>query len=224
MAKKASAARRRNRPDKAAVQDPDVVRIRGTADGNAVSEIARAYLSPAVQAGTVVRAYTRLPDGGGPDVNALVAQLHESVDAAKAGDLREAEAMLISQAQSLSAIFTSLAEKASRQQYLQQYEAHLQLALKAQAQCRATLETLAEVRYPRQMQVVRQQNVAVNQQVNGCEHVASNSRARGAEAKSTNELLEILPSERLEPSAPRKAGDADSAVAALAPLNGAEDA
>ncbi|WP_091876669.1 hypothetical protein [Massilia yuzhufengensis] len=45
-------------------------------------------------------------------------------------------------------------------------ETYLRLAIKTHAQCRSTLDTLAEVKYPQAATVVRQQNVAYQQQVN----------------------------------------------------------
>ncbi|HEY2023963.1 MAG TPA: hypothetical protein VGH68_22910, partial [Paraburkholderia sp.] len=44
-----------------------------------------------------------------------------------------------------------LARKATHCEYLNQMQAHLSLALKAQAQSRATLEALAEIKNPRRL-------------------------------------------------------------------------
>jgi hypothetical protein len=60
-----------------------------------------------------------------------------------------------------------LARKALAQQYFNQYQANIQLALKAQNQCRTTLQTLIQLKQPNQTAFIKQANIANgNQQVN----------------------------------------------------------
>lgn len=111
------------------------------------------------------------------------------------GDLSDVEATLTAQAVALDAIFNGLANRAASNmgQYIGACETYLRLALKAQSQCRATLETLAEVKYPKAATFVRQQNVAYQQQVNNgiASDSATNTHARTEENKLLqNELLE----------------------------------
>ncbi|MDT4288453.1 hypothetical protein RO575_02670 [Methylomonas sp. MO1] len=54
----------------------------------------------------------------------------------------------VPQAHTLNELFNNLARKAHGQEYLKNYEAFLKLALKAQSQCRATLETLSNIKNP----------------------------------------------------------------------------
>lgn len=75
------------------------------------------------------------------------------------------ENLLMSQAQSLNSIFCDLAVKANRQSNVDVMEKLLRLSLKAQSQCRATLETLANIKNP-PVVFVKQANIAHNQQVN----------------------------------------------------------
>jgi hypothetical protein len=191
--------------------NPNTVTIYGPGDDSDAA-IAEAYLRPTVQAGATVRAYIKGKDEGGPGITALIAELGKQVEAVTDGDLKRAEAMLISQAHALDAIFGNLARRAVIQQHLPQYQAHLQLALKAQSQCRATLQTLVEVKYPRQMQFVRQQNVAVNQQVNnGTVPGMQTAGSRPGENKNEqSRLLEATDAERLDTGAPSTAGKAHS--------------
>jgi hypothetical protein len=102
------------------------------------------------------------------DVNELVAELARQVDAVGAGNLRRAEGMLIAQAHALDNIFANLARRATNQQYLPQWEAYMRMAMKAQNQCRMTLETLATVKNP-PVVFARQANInnGGQQQVNG---------------------------------------------------------
>ena len=79
--------------------------------------------------------------------------------------MSSAETMLYGQATILQTIFTSLACKA--QGYLEQFQVNLSLALKAQAQCRSTLEALALMKNPRPIQFVKRANISNGpQQVN----------------------------------------------------------
>ena len=66
------------------------------------------------------------------------------------GDLKEVEAVLISQATALNTIFAELARRAALNmgEYLDAADKYMRLALKAQGQCRSTLETLATVKNP----------------------------------------------------------------------------
>jgi hypothetical protein len=64
--------------------------------------------------------------------------------AAKAGDLSHQKAMLAAQADALNSIFTEMARRAALNmgEYLGTTETYMRLALKAQAQCRASIEAL----------------------------------------------------------------------------------
>lgn len=109
-----------------------------------------------------------------------MAVLREKSEKVQQGDLSDAEARLTAQAVALDAIFNGLARRAALNmgQHMGACETYLRLALKAQAQCRATLETLAEIKYPKSPTFVRQQNVAYQQQVNNGGDYATNTRTR----------------------------------------------
>ena len=64
------------------------------------------------------------------------------------GDMSRPEAMLLSQAHVLDSLFNVLAAKAQNQTYIPNLETFLRLGLKAQAQCRATIQTLSDVKNP----------------------------------------------------------------------------
>ena len=74
---------------------------------------------------------------------------------AEAGDLAIASRLLASQAITLDAMFTELARRAALNmgEYINAAERYGRLALKAQSNCRATLETLAKLRQPREQTV-----------------------------------------------------------------------
>lgn len=82
---------------------------------------------------------------------------HELVLTAKAesGDLTVASRLLAAQAITLDSMFTELAKRAAANMggYMNAAERYGRLALKAQSNCRATLETLAKLHQPREQTV-----------------------------------------------------------------------
>ncbi len=120
---------------------------------------------------------------GDADLGDLLKLLREEVKkVAQDGDMKPAEAMLYGQALALQTIFTSLACRAATDDRLKHFQVNMSLALKAQAQCRATLEALALVKNP--MPYIRQANIAHGpQQVNNAGSGAGNFR------NEPNELL-----------------------------------
>lgn len=128
--------------------------------------------------------------------------------------------MLIGQATALQTIFASLAKRAVNQEYQKHYEAFLGLALKAQAQSRATISALVDLKYPRQATFVKQANIAHGpQQVNngGADpaHFAP-APTHGKETESEqNKLLEAdhgQPRQRMDTRAAQEAERSYQAV------------
>jgi len=132
--------------------------------------VARCLTDPATAAaGTINELYRRVSADG--DINGYIAELQHQAQAASAGDLSRSEAMLMSQATTLNALSHSIMGWAMN--HLKEggnaayFEMHMRLALKAQSQSRATIETLAEIKNPRQVAFVKQANIAGgHQQVN----------------------------------------------------------
>ena len=97
-----------------------------------------------------------------------VLALKGTISDVKGGDLSSAEAMLTAQAAALNAMFCELARRAAMNmgEHLSATESYMRLALKAQGQCRATLETLAAIKNP-PVVFARQANISHGpQQVN----------------------------------------------------------
>lgn len=127
----------------------------------------RAALRPSVNAACVIQAYQGNLMGSEIDLQAVVDGLQATIKDVQDGELGRLEAMLVSQATALQTIFTSLARRASHQEQLKHYGVFMGLALKAQAQSRATISALVDLKYPRQATFVKQANIAHGpQQVN----------------------------------------------------------
>ena len=89
----------------------------------------------------------------------------------------------------------------------------MRLALKAQNQARATLQTLGELKTPKQIAFVKQANIGNQVQVNnGIQDKPARTRKT---IKVQNELLEVGHGERLDTRATGAAGGADPAMATM---------
>ena len=163
--------------------------VPGPADKEAADSKARIALSSSINGAAVAHEYLKAPFGD-LDVGALFDCLSDGVKDVWAGDMKRAESMLYGQAMALQAIFTNLARRANAQEYLKHLETYLRLALKAQSQCRATLETLAAIKAGPAI-FARQANIAHGpQQVNngGSGPVRADARAGETESAKTGLL------------------------------------
>jgi len=129
--------------------------------------LAKAALLPSANAALVIHGYQGNLLGKEADMAGLMDGLAASMKRSKDGDLSTLEAMLIGQATALQTIFSSLALRAQAQTSQRNLEAFLGLALKAQAQSRATITALVDLKHPKQAMFVKQANIANGpQQVN----------------------------------------------------------
>ena len=162
-----------------------------TPEQSEAQAVADAALNPAVNAATVVDTYQANIMGGDLNTDALVATLRASMDKSAGGNTSELEAMLIGQATALQTIFVSLAKRAHHQQYQRHLEAFLGLALKAQAQSRATIQAVIDLKFPRQATFVKQANIAHGpQQVNNGRGIGGGDVRALENQSEQNELLE----------------------------------
>lgn len=155
----------------------------------------------------------------GIDTPTLLATLRDQAAAVQSGDLSHAEAMLINQASSLQALFVRLSERAMEQAQMPNLEGFMRLALRAQSQCRATLETLAAIKNP-PIVYARQANVTTGpQQINN--GTAAPSQARQIENEQTQlsgREYELLPDTR----ASQEESRVNPALETLGEINRAE--
>ena len=101
------------------------------------------------------------------DISKISDNIRQSVKGVQNGNLEELEDMLVGQAKSLETMFANLARRANAQEYLKQFTTYMNLALKTQAQSRATIQAIVELKYPRQVVVTQQANFSAgHQQVN----------------------------------------------------------
>ncbi|MBK3743146.1 hypothetical protein G3A39_28310 [Paraburkholderia aspalathi] len=181
-----------------------------------------------VRAGVTGREYAKPMFGNYVDLTQYVDRLRTQVATVNAGNLSGIEATLIAQASTLDMIFNELAAKAARCEIPIQTEMNLRLALKAQAQCRATLEALVEMKNPRPVAFVKQANIAHGpQQVNNQsrnETAPSVVRARAENSeKPSNELLEADYGQRMDAGATSPASGASPQLATVGKFDGTDE-
>lgn len=148
------------------------------------------------------------------DTSDLLKEILKEEQEIEKGDLKHIERYLYSQAIALHALFDRMLAQSTKADFTSQVQLFGTLALKAQAQCRATLATLAQIKSPDQItfikQLIQQQNNAI--QVN-------NSGSQSAETKKieklANELLSEVKHEKLERGGTKETITTDPEMAAL---------
>ena len=155
-----------------------------------------------------------------------IAQSRKKASAVQAGDLAGLEETLTVQAVALDAIFNEMARRAALNmgEYINATEIYLRLGLKAQAQCRATLQTLFEMKNPQPVAFVKQANIANGpQQVNnGVPPVGSPSR-EGIPTNQSNELLGLNHDQRLDTRTKDATGGPHPQLETVGAVHGSED-
>jgi hypothetical protein len=170
--------------------------------------------NPHILAASVVSSYGKA-SWGEISLTELVGILRGQAVEIKGGDLSHAEAMLCGQAAALNSIFAELARRAAVNigEYVGAAEIYLKLALRAQNQCRATLETLAAIKNP-PVVFAKQANIA-----HGHQQVINGEPDPSAHAEQIenepNELLECEHGKRLDTRTAGTAGGSDPTVEAV---------
>ena len=163
--------------------------------------IANAALSPICTGATTARKFSNSFTGEFGPNQGLEAVLAE-VRLVQGGDMSGMEAMLVAQSLALNSVFSDMAGRAAGAigKDIRRAEVFMRMALKAQQQCRATVETLADVKNPRSATFVKQQNNANHQQVNnGAGPPMKDIRTEESDKLCmTNKLLEQQHGERLD--------------------------
>ena len=187
--------------------------------------MARLVVRPSANAAVVMAEYSAT--FGEQNLASLMTALCEGMDELQDGEERKLEDMLYAQAHALQAMFMNLARRAAKQEFLTQWEAYMRAALKAQSQCRMTLETLATIRNPPTV-FARQANFnsGGQQQVNNGAQVTGAGSPAPAHARETqteqNRLLEVDHGQRLDFGAQSATCRTHPEVAPVGTVNRAE--
>lgn len=146
--------------------------------------------------------------------------LKASIGRVQGGNTDDCEAMLIAQAHALQTIFMNFSRRALNQDYQKNLESFFRMALKAQNQCRMTLETLATIKNP-PLVYAKQANIA-----NGPQQINNGIAAPAKGNKTVNQPNELLEQQHGNYVDTGKAGATaglDSAMATMGAINRAAD-
>lgn len=179
-------------------KNPNKLTLWGEPGRSDEAMLARHAISPEFSNVTTIKAYSKSQWGADNlHVTELAAALHGQAQAAQQGDLSQGDGLLMVQAQTLNAIFNNLAQRAATAEYMPQLEQFMRLALRAQNQCRATLETLAVMKNP-PIVYARQANVTTGpQQINNGTAAPPQAREIGCgQSKLSEGNNELLPDTR----------------------------
>jgi hypothetical protein len=186
--------------------------------------IARLAGSPTFRAAVTERQFIGTAMGGSElnlfDVNDALTERFLKVT--KEGDMTTPEAMLLAQAHTCEAIFHDFARRSLRSDTMPKLEAYMRMALKAQQQSASTLRILGEIKNPRAVSFVKQQNLGHNVQVNNGTTPPTVPRAHEESGDQSNKLLEHQHGEWLDTGAAGEAAGSDKAMATVGEVNRAE--
>ena len=185
-------ADKRKAKARSTTHSPTTLVVKGQPGETPARSMARAMMAPEVQAAATIQTFAK----SDYDLQGFIDELSAQIDAVNAGDMKRAEGILITQAHTLNELFHALAHRAAMNmgEYFNAAERYMRLALKAQSQCRATLETLSAIKHP-PVVYARQANIAQNQQVNN--GIPSRTRETEIEqSKQSGADSELLPDTR----------------------------
>jgi hypothetical protein len=151
-----------------------------------------------------------------PDITVLHEEIKKQVAQILGGDTSSSEIALVAQAKTLELLFNDMIRKSVTTSDIVSARFYMDMALRAQNQCRKTLLALGTLKYPPQKQVVEQQNIAINQQVNNGMPINNVVLEQNRQKiNSTNELLEQHNEQRLDSRAALKTVSINSSLEAL---------
>lgn len=206
-------------------RNPDAFRLQSATPEEQTRKGAELSTSGGVNA-TLVKTYMPIEGIGAGDIHEAMVRQAEALQSD--GDrIHQAEAMLLSQAVALQAMFIDLASRAKLQTHRDYIQTLTGLALRAQTNCTQTLKTLGELRSPRQAVFAKQANIAHgHQQVNnGQKPVTSPTTLTGAHEGPVeqNRLLEQDHGKWMDTGATGASGRTDSHMEAVESVNRANN-
>lgn len=214
-------------PEDVRAGNPHTLQFKKRDDETEAAALSRAVASPNVNAGMTMLQFHPLKTGA--SVTDLVEQIGKHAKTVRDGDMDRPEAMLVAQAHTLDTIFNSLAQRAAQNMaagHMHATDTYLRMALKAQSQCRTTIEALGELKYPKTATFIKQQNVANQQQVNnGIANDSAPSTPAHAHEKDITPTNKLLPEHKhatLDAGRKRTASRPNSKLETVGAVNGAK--
>lgn len=193
------------------------IELEGKTDESKGETIAKALTMPELGAAISIQNIVGKRDS--VDLMDYVEALKEQRAVMSNNETLPAEAMLVSQANTLDALFNNLTQRALNADLVKTLEAYLKLALRAQSQARATWEAISAIKNPPVAGYIKQANIAHgHQQVNNEKPASSKvkKKTRAREKQNLqNELLEEDNGEWLDAGASCSASGNDQEMEAV---------
>ncbi len=178
-------AKNSNVPKGKGVENKDTLNVANEPGKSKERRLAEVVIDPNASAMNAVRMFSK-GSFGAQDTTELFTAIAERSKAAGKGNIDPHKAMLAAQAETLNAIFTEMARRAALNmgEYIGATESYMRLGLKAQAQCRASIEALDKLNNQR-VQTVR--HVHVNE---GAQAVIADQFHHHAGGQTNDEINE----------------------------------
>ena len=196
----------------ASAVDPEALRIKHIPGVSGAGEMATVALDSVVGNAVTSRMFVK-GTFTNTDLTECVDVLTRKAEKVIAGDLSALEATLTAQATTLDTIFNQLAQRSANNMAtrLDPFERYMRLALKAQGQCRSTIETLVAIKNPPSM-FVKQANISHwPQQIN---YGMGSTRTEKTESQK-NKLLDQQHVNTLDTGTSSKSGGANPNLEAV---------
>lgn len=132
------------------------------------------------------------------DLVTVLKEVSKGISKINSGDITDIETMLMTQAQTLNIFFHRMLSQVPHIEMINQIQLFSEIALRAQNQARKTLAALAEIKHPRRATFIKQQNNAINQQVNNQPNNSNKIENIKNPEKIANELLSEVPHEKMD--------------------------
>jgi hypothetical protein len=195
----------------------------GKADEVAREELmARAMTGPFLPNALSLHSFARCSIDEEVSLGQVIEALAKNASSINAGKMHDVEALLLCQATTLNVMFAELCRRSVANLNGGQFETgerYMRLALRAQNQSRATLESLSAVKNP-PVVYAKQANIAHGpQQVNNSPSPATR---RGENEKTPNRLLETGNEQPLDTGTKDTAGAGHSQMEAVGALHGSK--
>lgn len=196
-------ARKTKTKPTAGLEPNNSLQIEQTPDETGAQAMARKFLQPSLKNAGAASGFMVKMFGDGderPGLHDYATHVQTVAKAAEAGDIGMVSQVLAAQALTLDAMFAELARRTAMNMgdYINASERYGRLALKAQSNCRATLEALVKLHQPRE-QTVRHVHVneggqaviadQIHNHRGGGEHAESSEQCHGTGAAGESAAL-----------------------------------
>jgi hypothetical protein len=212
----------KSNPAKALAKQNEATRICMQKDETEGQAFTRAFAGPFVTSGHVLQRIQEPLGNSEASHSDYVSAMVKASDKVNAGDMKDVEAFLVSQAMVLNGWFGELSRRAANNlktpDYFEGAQVLFKMAMKAQNQARMTLETLSNIKNP-PVVYAKQANIS-----NGPQQVNNTLHAHASENENQpSKLVEATHEAPMDTGTTGSACPKNSPVEAMAKINRSEN-